>query len=160
MEISVASILQSPQAVTHYSFREQFPLHENENEEKLLEPVVGEFDVTRVSGRIVQVQGSFQTRLRMTCDRCGEHFDTPVEFTVDEALEVTDEPILTTEVEEAVSATGQFDATDLIRQDLLLSLPSRRLCGCEPVNTTPTSERLDPRWAALRSIHQEPNGKP
>lgn len=157
MEISVASILQATESVTRYSFQEKIDLLDAGD--KLLEPVVGEFEVTRASTQILQVKGHFQTRLQLPCDRCGEPFELPVEFDMDEALEVVDGPVTSEEVEETVSALGNFDATDLIRQSLLLSLPTRRLCGCEPLPTQVDTEKVDPRWAALRSIHQEPNGK-
>lgn len=157
MEISVASILQANEKVTRYSFQESISL--DDEQEKLLEPVVGEFEVTRASNTILHVQGHFKTRLQMQCDRCGEAFEQTVEFDMDEALEVVDGPVTSEEVEETVSALGNFDATDLIRQSLLLSLPARKLCGCEPQVAEADQDTIDPRWSALRSIHQEPNGK-
>lgn len=157
MELSVATILQATESVTRYSFRETIDL-ENE-EEKLLEPVEGQFEVTRASDQVLQVKGHFKARLEMNCDRCGNRFELPVEFDLDEALEVVDGPVTSTEVEDTVSAVGTLDATDLIRQSMLLELPARRLCGCEPKINDDATETLDPRWAALRSIHQEPNGK-
>lgn len=158
MEISVSSILQAPEKVTRYSFQEHIDLLAEG--EKLLEPVVGEFEITRASNQVLQVSGHFKGRLQVPCDRCGNPFELPVEFDVDEGLEVVEGPVTTEEVEETVSATGNFDATDLIRQNLLLALPTRRLCGCEPLANQADAESVDPRWAALRSIHQEPNGKP
>src|SRR4051812_40420739 len=125
MEISVSSILQAPEKVTRYSFQETIALED----EKLLEPVVGELEITRASLQILQVQGHFKAKLQLACDRCGEPFELPVEFEVDEGLEVVEGPVTSEEVEETVSATGNFDATDLIRQNLLLSLPTRKLCG-------------------------------
>jgi uncharacterized metal-binding protein YceD (DUF177 family) len=157
MEISVASILQATESVTRYSFQELIDLPNAD--EKLLEPVVGDFEVTRASTQVLQVKGHFTARLQLPCDRCGDLFEMPVEFDLEEALEVVDGPVTSEEVEETVSAIGNFDATDLIRQSLLLSLPSRRLCGCEPNTNQAVADKVDPRWAALRSIHQEPNGK-
>ncbi|MDB5096958.1 MAG: hypothetical protein JWM80_1379 [Cyanobacteria bacterium RYN_339] len=155
MDIPVVSILQATEKTTRYSFQETIVF----DDEKLLDPVVGEFEITRASNQILQVKGLFKARLQLACDRCGEPFELPVEFDVDEGLEVIDGPVTSEEVNETVSATGNFDATDLIRQNLLLALPTRRLCGCEPLTNQADADSVDPRWAALRSIHQEPNGK-
>lgn len=154
MQLSVSSILNAPQNVTHHPFDEQFELPGEG--ETLLEPVVGRLDVTRASNQILQVTGAFHTRLRLVCDRCGNEFEFPVDFSLDEALEVTNEPPTSFEVEEAVYAQGNLDATDLIRQSLLLSLPTRHLCGCEPLPQKDDQGITDPRWAALESLTVEP----
>ena len=153
MEISVSSILQSPHDVTRYDFREQIELPSNE--EKLLEPVSGELVITRASNRILQTQGDFHARVQLNCHRCGNEFELPIEFQLDETLEVIDGPITSEEVEDAVSAQGDLDASDLIRQSLLLSLPPRHLCGCEPLAQPQDKDAVDPRWAALKSLTVE-----
>ena len=154
MEISIPNILQSPHDVTRYDFQEQLEMPSAE--EQLVEPVVGEFVVTRASNHILQVAGDFHTRLKLSCDRCGNEFELPVDFPLDETLEVTDEPSTSHEVEDVVYAQGHLDATDLIRQSLLLSLPPRRLCGCEPLAPQKDQHAVDPRWAALKSLTVEP----
>ena len=102
MELSVASILQATESVTKYSFQELIALPNAD--EKLLDPVVGEFEVTRASTQVLQVKGHFVARLQLPCDRCGELFEMPIEFDLEEALEVVDGPITSEEVEETVSA--------------------------------------------------------
>lgn len=150
MEISVPSILQSPQAVTRYAFKEMIELPADG--ERLVEPVVGELEITRTSDQLLQVKGDFETRLELHCDRCGTEYEHPAQFSLEEHLEVTDEPTSSAEVEEQVFAAGKLDATDLIRQALLLSLPSRRLCGCEPLAQRSDVDATDPRWAALKAL--------
>ncbi|HEY9720374.1 MAG TPA: DUF177 domain-containing protein [Oscillatoriaceae cyanobacterium] len=157
MEISVSSILHSPQAVTRYPFEERFDLHSEV--ETLVDPVRGDLTVTRTSNQVLQVQGRFHTRVRLVCDRCGSDFELPVDFSLDEPLEVVEGPLSATEVEEAVTATGTLDATDLVRQGLLLNLPVRKLCGCEPLPQQSEQERQDPRWAALKALREQPQGK-
>lgn len=157
MRISVASILQAPHASTHYAYQETIPLIGDA--ETLVDPVVGEFDVIRASGRILQVKGEFKSRLRLTCDRCGEPYEAPVVFNLEEALEITEDPISSKEVDDKVSADGTLDVTDLVRQGLLLELPPRRLCGCEPVTGQAADQKTDPRWAALMPLQQDANGK-
>lgn len=158
MEISVSSILQAPQSVTTHPFSERMQL--SGDEEKLVEPVAGDLRITRVSNRMIQLTGDFHTRIELHCDRCGRTFQTPVDFSLDEFLEVVDEPPTSEEVEEQVFSQGNLDATDLLRQGLLLSLPSRKLCGCEPATAQESREAPDPRWAALKSLSERPNGNP
>jgi uncharacterized metal-binding protein YceD (DUF177 family) len=146
--------LQSPQDVTRCDFKEQFEMPSEE--EKLVGPVEGVVTITRASGRILQVSGKFHSLLRLNCHRCGNEFEFPVDFNLDEALEIIDGPITSEEVEDVVSAQGHLDATDLIRQSLLLSLPSRVLCGCEPLAQSQGKDAVDPRWAALKSLSVEP----
>lgn len=156
MEIAISTVLQSPRDINQHPFNERLELPGED--ETLLEPVTGELVVTRTSNRILQVGGEFHTRLRLSCDRCGNHFEFPVDFTLDETLEVVDEAPISEEVEDVVFAQGHLDATDLIRQGLLLSLPSRRLCGCEPLHQQADTGKTDPRWSALQSLMVEPNG--
>lgn len=153
MEISIPNLLQSPHAVTRYDFKEQFELPSNE--EKLVEPIVGELVITRASSRILQTQGDFHALLKLNCHRCGNEFELPVDFQLDETLEVIDGPITSEEVEETVSAQGDLDASDLIRQALLLSLPPRHLCGCEPLAQPQDKVAVDSRWDALKFLNAE-----
>jgi uncharacterized metal-binding protein YceD (DUF177 family) len=150
MEISVTSILQSPDKVTKYDFKEQFEMPSGE--EQLADPVTGVFVVTRASDRILQVSGDMHARLKLNCHRCGSEFELPIDFQLEEVLEVIDGPITSEEVEEVVSAQGTLDATDLIRQSLLLSIPTRHLCGCAPAAQPQDKDAVDPRWAALKTL--------
>ena len=158
MQIPVSSILQATSPITRYSFDERIPLPDEG--EQLLEPVTGELTVERMSDRLLKVSGDFQTRLQLHCDRCNETFEFPAEFQLDEALEIVHEPVTADEVEDRIALNGNLDASDLVRQNLLLSLPPRKLCGCEPVVSEREESSADPRWAALRSIAPEDNGKP
>jgi uncharacterized metal-binding protein YceD (DUF177 family) len=157
MEISISSVLHSPQSTTYYPFEERIPLPSDE--EQLLEPVTGELTIQRTSTQVLTVTGEFHTRLKLNCDRCGNEFELPVDFSLDEPLQIVEGPITSEEVEEVVNANGSLDATDLIRQGLLLSLPSRRLCGCEPPAKQTDEAPIDPRWAALKSLENNSNGK-
>lgn len=158
MQIPVSSILQATSPITRYSFDELIPLPDEG--EQLLEPVTGELTVERMSDRLLKLSGDFQTRAQLKCDRCNEPFEAPAAFHLDEALEIVHEPITAEEVEDRVALNGNLDASDLVRQNLLLSLPPRKLCGCEPVVSEREESSADPRWAALRSIAPEDNGKP
>ena len=157
MQIPVSSILQATSPITRYSFHELIPLPDEG--EQLLDPVTGELKVERVNDQLLKVTGDFTSRMRLACDRCGEPFEAPAAFTLDEMLEVVHEPVPTEEVDDRVEASGVLDASDLVRQHLLLSLPARRLCGCEPRVSANDVSQDDPRWAALRSFDPKSNGK-
>ncbi len=158
MQIPVSSILQSTSPITRYSFNELIPLPDEG--EQLLEPITGELTVERISDRLLKVTGEFQTRLKLRCDRCNETYESSAEFQLDEALEIVHEPVTAEEVEDRIELSGHLDASDLVRQNLMLSLPPRRLCGCEPQVSEREHSSADPRWAALRSFSPENNGKP
>lgn len=160
MQISINTILQATSPITRYSFDELIPLPDEG--EQLLEPVTGELTVERASAHLLRITGDFQTRLRFLCHRCAEPFEAPAAFNLEEALEIVHEPITSLEVDDRVNANGHLDATDLIRQTLLLSLPPRHLCGCEPSisDADVKAPSGDPRWAALKSFPPEnSNGK-
>ncbi|MEB3222125.1 MAG: DUF177 domain-containing protein [Candidatus Sericytochromatia bacterium] len=156
MQISVSSILQAPQSTTRYAFNEVLPLPDEG--EQLLEPVTGDLTVERLSDRLLKVTGDFQASLRLICDRCGEPYEAPASFELAEDLEVVDEVVTTDEVDDRVFISGHLDASDLVRQTLLLSLPARRLCGCEPKATRTEAPAVDPRWAALRGYSEDTDG--
>lgn len=155
MQVSVAGILQAPESTTRYDFNELLPAPDEG--EQFLEPVSGELNIERVSDQLLQASGSFHSLLKSTCHRCGEPFELPVAFTLDEALDVVESEPLSQEVEEAVSASGFLDVSDLVRQTLILSLPPRRLCGCEPQTPVTETTKVDPRWAVLGTYPVDSN---
>jgi uncharacterized metal-binding protein YceD (DUF177 family) len=150
MQIAVSSILQSQRNTNVYPFCEVLSLESED--ERLTRAVQGDVTVTRASSRVIRVTGAFDTELTFKCDRCGETFTQAFAFELDETLDVTDSPLTALEVEEAVSPTGQLDLTDLVRQNLLVSLPGRRLCGCSPIESGQSGDILDPRWSALKGF--------
>ncbi|MEB3198700.1 MAG: DUF177 domain-containing protein [Candidatus Sericytochromatia bacterium] len=157
MQILVSSILQAPSSVTWYDFDESLALPDEG--EQLVEPVKGQLRVERIGDHLLQLTGPFQSRIRLGCDRCGAFFEAPVAFELTEALEVVDTVPSAEEVEETVPLSGYLDVSDLVRQTLLLSLPVRKLCGCEPLVSSSETVSLDPRWSALSSFQPERNGK-
>lgn len=158
MQIPIVNILQATSPITRYSFDELIPLPDEG--EQLLDPVTGTLKVERASDHLLWITGDFQTRIRFNCDRCAEPFEAPAAFQLEETLEIVHEPVTTVEVDDRVNANGHLDATDLIRQTLLLSLPPRHLCGCEPSIAEVEKPSGDARWAALKSFPPESsNGK-
>ncbi|HTI71924.1 MAG TPA: DUF177 domain-containing protein [Candidatus Limnocylindria bacterium] len=70
----------------------------------------------------VHVAGRLETVLRCECARCLQSFDLPLVLDAFEALGVT-------EGEEALVRDGDFaDLTPLVREEILLALPTHPLC--------------------------------
>jgi uncharacterized protein len=136
----------------------------------------------RVSGRVAQsrgkvvVAGKLETRVNVDCDRCLRYVDLPVqtefslEYVTTEAYEATSAAELTDEdLELSVFDGESIDVDELVREQLLLTLPTRVLCeetckGLCPIcgadrNTAEcdcAANDIDPRWQALTELA---NGK-
>lgn len=114
---------------------------------------------------IVGINAKAEFTLNLTCDRCAVSFDR--------RFSVPIEHILVTELntdgndEYIVIDSLRYDAEPLVREDILLSLPTKVLCredclGICPrcgkdLNDGPCScgKELDPRWDALLQLTQE-----
>jgi uncharacterized protein len=150
MLLRVETLLQAPEKTTHLSFREalDFPTDLG----RLTRPLTGDVTITRTDDdRYLQIQGALTTEAELLCDRCLGPVPTALRIDVDEVLEVADSPSETLEVDEAVPVTGDLDLSDLLRQHVLLNLPSRKLCGCEPTFGKGASQ-VDPRWQKLEAL--------
>ena len=158
MRIKMESLLQADAPETTIAFVEtvEFP----EELGRLTHPLEGDVKLIRMpDDKALEVRGHLKATVELICDRCLGPVPTEVEFDLDEILEVTAKTAMAQEVEEAIPATGEFDLSDLLRQHLILNLPSRSLCGCEPAYLL-EHKPIDPRWRKLeallsRSIEEE-----
>lgn len=125
----------------------------------------------KLRNNFVIVEGNFKTPLRLKCDRCGGDYDFNLEFDIDEAIEVSDE-VLPEELEltadtihERISSTEEVDIEDYIRQYIILSVPSKKLCSENCVNdkinnsNVSNEEIIDPRWEKLISYKDKIKGE-
>lgn len=150
MLLRVETLLQAPEKTTHLSFRERLDFPTDLG--RLTRPLEGDVAITRTEDdRYLQLHGKLTTEAELICDRCLGPVPTPLSVDLDEVLEVADDPSDALEVDEAVPATGDLDLSDLLRQHLLLSLPSRKLCGCEPTFGK-DANAVDPRWQKLEAL--------
>ncbi|HUY13997.1 MAG TPA: DUF177 domain-containing protein [Terriglobia bacterium] len=89
-------------------------------------------------GEDIHVRGQLRTRLESECDRCAVQFDFPVESDFD----LYYRPVSTIARNEEIEVSGDeldvgfyqgdgVDLEDLIREQVLLSLPMKMLCGAE-----------------------------
>jgi uncharacterized protein len=144
----------------------------DEEHVRLLEP-------PRVSGRIslsdhqIRLRGTLRARAEVDCDRCLKAVAVPVETSFDvryvPSVEFTAASEAAELQEEDLSLSAfdgdAIDVDDLVREQMLLALPTRALCreechGLCPVcgadrNTESCAceeKETDPRWAALKNF--------
>lgn len=150
MLIDVEALLQAQDKDTVVDFDEavEFPADLG----SLKRPLSGTVNIERsMDNHMLRLTGRLSTVVDLVCDRCLGPTPTEVAFDLDETLAVTDTPTEALEVEDAIAASGDLDLSDLLRQNLLLHLPSRSLCGCEPAYLA-EHKRIDPRWRKLEAL--------
>lgn len=140
------------------------------HEYRIVAPIAVEVSVYR-AGTDIFFQGTLDAPARAICARCAEEFDIrarhPFRFVLaPKSIGLGEESGLRTEdLEFSLYDGEEIDLAPLVREQLLLSLPTRPLCaedcrGLCPhcgINLNRAScdckeERLDPRLAALRSL--------
>ncbi|HWN11795.1 MAG TPA: DUF177 domain-containing protein [Pyrinomonadaceae bacterium] len=130
----------------------------------------------RREGSRVKVTGKVAAKLRLECDRCLK----PIEFPVDSRFELkyvtradyqaqkADEPTLELTEEDldlSVFDGEEIDVDELVREELLLAVPTHLICqeNCKGVCPTCGADRnltdcrcgeeyVDPRWAGLKEL--------
>lgn len=129
----------------------------------------------QTSGREVRLRGRITARAEVDCDRCLKSVALPVETEFDVTY-VPEEEYRESEAAElqaedmgmSVFDGETIDVDELVREQLLLALPTRALCteeckGLCPVcgadrNADPCdceTKEVDPRWAGLKAMRNE-----
>jgi uncharacterized protein len=126
----------------------------------------------RLSGRELFVSGQVAAGVLIECDRCLKPLEVDVnsEFSLEYITGSEYESTKVAELGEEVMAVSVFDGEsidvdEIVREQLLLAIPTRRLCSedCKgmcaecgaDLNTVSCScaaESIDPRWAALKNL--------
>jgi uncharacterized protein len=126
----------------------------------------------KLSGNEVFVSGHVDSRAQVECDRCLQPVEAPV--SADFALEyITGSEYESSEVAELTEAEmsvavfdGEgLDVDEIVKEQILLAVPTRMLCreDCKGIcpecgidrNTGECScgaDNIDPRWAALKNL--------
>ena len=138
---------------------------------RLTEPPEVQGSLTR-SAHEVRLQGTLRARAEVDCDRCLKTVEVPVE-TKFEAKYVRADDYRATETAElqeddlsfSVLQEEAVDIDELVREQLLLALPSRALCTDECKGLCPAcganlnahpcaceKSVTDPRWDALKGL--------
>ncbi len=143
-----------------------------DEEYRVAAPVELSADVLRLPSKAFGVSGRVATRLQAECGRCLEPFDVPVDTAFDlhyvphvenigeGEREVGDDDLAT-----AYYREGMLDLLDLLREQFVLALPMKPLCGsackglCPHCGTNLNLTRCgcapeweDPRLAPLKSL--------
>ena len=138
---------------------------------RLSEPLKVRGRVAQSKGKVV-VTGEVESRLEVDCDRCLKPVELPVKsgFRVEYVTPQTYAATNVVELNESDMQLSVFDGEtididELVREQLLLSLPSRILCqedcrglcavcGADSNIATCQCEtgEVDPRWLALREL--------
>ena len=126
----------------------------------------------RLSGDEVFVNGHLDTRARVECDRCLKPVELPVnaDFTLEYISGSEYESSEVAELTEAELSVSVFDGKgidvdEIVKEQILLAVPTRMLCREECKGICPqcgtdlntgdcdcVTNDIDPRWAALKSL--------
>lgn len=126
----------------------------------------------RLAGNEVFVNGHVDTRVQVECDRCLQPVELPVK--TDYELEYisgsdyeSSQVVELTEAEMSVSVfDGEaIDVDEIVKEQILLIVPTRQLCREECKGICPecgtdrntgeckcVTKDIDPRWAALKNL--------
>ena len=146
----------------------------DEEHARLTEPPEVEARV-RMSGHEVRLRGKITARAEVDCDRCLKSVAVPVETEFDvtyvpeddyrasEAAELQEEDLSL-----SVFDGETIDVDELVREQLLLALPTRALCTEECKGLCPVcgadlnadacgcdTKEIDPRWEALKAMRND-----
>ena len=116
------------------------------------------------TGELVLVQGTVEGQINLVCSRCGKLFKTLVQAEVEEEYRRS-LPELTEEAEKelteddfifAIQEDHTIDLTELVRQNLILSLPVKPLCAPDCLGPdlpkSSSEKQVDPRLSILRKL--------
>ena len=177
MRIEVGRLDSSGESFAHRYGPDDLDLQEDRA--RLASEAVVKGRVTR-KGSEVTLRGDLSANVEVDCDRCA----LPVALKLDVDLDVAflpaeDEARVTENVElgksdlvYSVYEDGVLDIDELVREQILLELPTRQLCredcrGLCPVcgvnlnlaECSCPAKEIDPRWSALADLRGEENRK-
>jgi uncharacterized protein len=171
MRFNVAQLLREPVGSTRKYYLEE-DIQDLGEEVKLTHPIEGAIRLIHTTEGVL-VSGQLHTEVELTCSRCLESFSIAVDFTLEEEFRPTIDistgaklPSIDGE-DEATRIDSQhiIDLREVMRQDILLALPTRPLCKLDCAglcsqcgqnlnegSCTCEQPLADPRWEALRAL--------
>lgn len=170
MRIEVENLSPTARPFAHTYRPEEIDLEEEGA--RLAADVVVEGVGTR-KGEQVRLRGTLRTEVELLCDRClaPEHSPLVVEFDTSfipqeaEAVKQENVELLTEDLGLSAYEGGAVDLDELVREQILLALPSRHLCRedckglCQKCGANLNENEcsceqgeVDPRWAALADL--------
>jgi uncharacterized protein len=170
MRIEVENLKERAEPFSHSYAPEEVEL-EDEGA-RLLAPAEVEGSASR-KGQEVRVRGSIKTEVELSCDRCLAPSRAPLEVEFDArfipqsaaARESDNVELLAEDLGLAAYEGDSVDLDELVREQILLALPSRNLCREDCKGLCPKcgadlnagdcsceQGETDPRWAALADL--------
>ena len=170
MKIEIESLTEGGREVERVYAPEELPLEDEFA--RLASRVRVSARASRKRGEVV-VSGSLDTSVEVPCDRCVAPVVLPVNVDFKAELGFADANAASTEATELQDEDMDFsvvegDAVDLdeiVREQILLALPARQLCGeeckglCQNCGANLNEgacgcarKEIDPRWSALAAL--------
>ena len=177
MRIEVENLKAAPEPFAHTYRPEEVELEEEGA--RLIADAAVEGGATR-KGEQVRLRGTIKTEVELLCDRCAAPRDAPlaVEFDtsfIPQEVEAGKEENVELLPEDLGLSAYEGDAVDLdelVREQILLALPSRHLCRedckglCQKCGANLNDGHcscgqggVDPRWAALADLKKDVDGE-
>jgi uncharacterized protein len=173
VRIEVESLTGAAEPFAH-TYRPEEVAPDEEEQARLVSPAAVEGVASR-KGEEVRLRGKINTEVEVACDRCLASLRLPLEVEFDaafipqesEAGKTENVELLSDDLGLAAYEGGAVDLDELVREQITLALPSRRLCREECKGLCPvcgadlnagecSCERgeVDPRWAALADLRK------
>ena len=168
MRIEVESLTEAGKPFAHTYRPEEVALDEDEHA-RLASPATVEGSARR-RGEEIRLRGKIGAEVEVSCDRCLAAVRLPLEVEFDtafipqasEAGKTENVELLSADMGLAAYEGDAVDLDELVREQILLTLPSRRLCREECKGLCPVcgadlnagdcsceQGEADPRWSAL-----------
>jgi uncharacterized protein len=174
MQFNVAQLLKEQSGHTR-----QYTLHEDighlDPDIVPLSTLDGNIQLIRTADGVL-VTGKLHCSLELTCSRCLDPFSMPLQFTLEEEFRPTIDIITGAnlplpeddEVATQIHAHHVLDLTEVMRQNILLTLPPNPICRTKCKGLCPTCgknlnegpcdckhDEIDPRLQALKQLLDE-----
>ncbi|MGF1537831.1 MAG: DUF177 domain-containing protein [Elainellaceae cyanobacterium] len=158
--IYIPSLLKAPNKMEEVCFQERL------SDLETLTPVQAVVKVTH-GGNFLQVAGSAETIITLTCDRCLNNYNHRLTTDASEIIWLEaptsiQEPepereLSVDDLVETLSPMGHFRPDEWIYEQLCLAIPQRKLCDgdCSGITWASASENpVDSRWASLEKFKE------
>lgn len=158
--IYIPNLLKATDKTEEVRFQERLPNLDT------LTPVQAVVQVTH-GGNFLQVKGSAETIITLTCDRCLNNYnyrltsDTSeiiwLEAPADNAALEPERELSMDDLVETLSPMGRFYPDEWVYEQLCLAIPQRQLCDgdCSGITWDSSSDNpVDSRWASLEKFKE------
>lgn len=133
----------------------------------LKEPVTGNI-VVQMSGPNLNIKGCVQASLSLECDRCLKEYIEKFNIKIDEnfikgqaynkskaEIELKIESLV-----EELGSSNEINLTDLIYQNIILSVPNKKLCdinckGSDEYQKLQNEKHIDPRLQIFKDLNDK-----